>query len=386
MATVNRAQRYALVVIGGGVFGLSTAWWAARRGWRTLVLERGPIPNPRAASYGPSRKIRAVYGDVHYARLARDAMRMWREIEDRLGVELFVAAGNLYYSNLELQPDLDLRAAAAREAGSPVEIWDTLTLRRRAPQLRRARRAVFEPDSGFVRASRCVEALHRLCLEDGAEVLTEREVTRVEPSGSGLLVRTHDAAYLADHAVAAAGGWSTRLFPELSPQLWQCQLGLAYVHDAPTELHRPAMLPFACVDDLYYGFPAEPGAPFKVARHALTEPLADPDFDRSTLPAGFVEGVTRFMREDFGLDLHGRQLIFDSCMYNLAPQSDFLIDWHPQIPNLLFATAGSGHGFKFGSNIGRVVVDRMEGVASPDWSPQFSFAHFRETAAAGALR
>ena len=68
-----------LLVVGGGAFGLGTAAEAARRGRRVAVVERGPLPNPVAASYGPSRKIRSTYTEPHYAYLAREAMTAWRQ-------------------------------------------------------------------------------------------------------------------------------------------------------------------------------------------------------------------------------------------------------------------------------------------------------------------
>jgi glycine/D-amino acid oxidase-like deaminating enzyme len=43
-----------LIVGGGGVFGLSTTLEAGRRLRSTLVVERHTVPNPTAASYGPS--------------------------------------------------------------------------------------------------------------------------------------------------------------------------------------------------------------------------------------------------------------------------------------------------------------------------------------------
>jgi glycine/D-amino acid oxidase-like deaminating enzyme len=89
---------YDLVVIGGGIFGLSVAWEAGRRGRRTLVVERRSIPNPVAASYGPSRKIRSTYLDPHYARLAHEAMAAWRDVEAVVGAVLYVPAGNLSFT------------------------------------------------------------------------------------------------------------------------------------------------------------------------------------------------------------------------------------------------------------------------------------------------
>lgn len=35
-----------LVIVGGGIMGLSTAWAAARRGMRVTLLEQHGIPNP----------------------------------------------------------------------------------------------------------------------------------------------------------------------------------------------------------------------------------------------------------------------------------------------------------------------------------------------------
>jgi len=63
-------------------------------------------------------------------------------------------------------------------------------------------------------------------------------------------------------------------------------------------------------------------------------------------------------------------------MYNLSSSNDFLLDFHPSLPGVFLATAGSGHGFKFGSILGTVVMDRLDGLASERWSPQFSYASF----------
>lgn len=364
-----------LIVVGAGIFGSSVAREATRRGRRTLVLERGPIPNPISASFGPTRKIRSTYLEPHYAKLAREAMAAWREIEAELGIELYVPAGNLNFTGLDSQPKIDQLEAVAREVGSRVETLDQAQMRARFPQLKRARRGLLEPEAGFLWATKGLETVQGLARRNGATLLDRQEVLAIEPSGTGLEVRTADARYQAPAVVVAGGGWSNRLFPDFDGVLWQSQQGLAYVDGVGPELFRPQLTPFSCPDEGFYGFPAEPGVGFKVAQHAHGVPT-DPDFDRATTPDGFKEGVARFLREDFGLNLEQHRVTFDSCMYNLSPSNDFLIDFHPRRPGVLLATAGSGHGFKFGSMFGKIVMDRLDGNDSGRWSPLFSFDTF----------
>jgi glycine/D-amino acid oxidase-like deaminating enzyme len=40
----------------------------------------------------------------------------------------------------------------------------------------------------------------------------------------------------------------------------------------------------------------------------------------------------------------------------MTPDEDFIIDTHPEHPQIAIASACSGHGFKFGIEIGRVLA------------------------------
>ena len=54
--------------------------------------------------------------------------------------------------------------------------------------------------------------------------------------------------------------------------------------------------------------------------------------------------------------LTGRVLAATSCRYTLTPDEDFIIDTHPEHPQIVIASACSGHGFKFGIEIGRILA------------------------------
>ena len=369
-------QDFDLVVIGGGVFGMGTAFEAGRRGWRVALVDRRPVPNPIAASYGPSRKIRSTYLDPHYSKLVVEAMREWRRVETETGRELYVAIGNLAVGDGSTDEHLATLHDNALAGGAKVRWLETADLRREFPQFRRGTRALLEADAGFLRATDCVAALQTLAERHGVKVVAEQEA-RLDSSGNGVAVRAGGMTYPAPQVVVAAGGWSKRLFPELGDSLWQCQQGIMYLEGVPEAFCRPAFIPYSAADTGFYGFPAEPGrVGFKVARHLVTEPVDDPDFDRTTTPAGFAEASGEFVREWFGLDVKDYRVTYDSCMYNLSLSNDFLLDFHPDLPGVFVATAGSGHGFKFGSIIGKIVMDRLDGVASPRWAPLFSYDAF----------
>jgi sarcosine oxidase/L-pipecolate oxidase len=54
------------------------------------------------------------------------------------------------------------------------------------------------------------------------------------------------------------------------------------------------------------------------------------------------------------------------CWYTDSFDNHFVVDFVPGTEGLMVATGGSGHGFKFLPNLGRYVVDRIEGEADVD--------------------
>ena len=44
-----------VIVVGGGIAGLSTAWGLRKRGIAVELFEQGPLPNPQASSHDEHR-------------------------------------------------------------------------------------------------------------------------------------------------------------------------------------------------------------------------------------------------------------------------------------------------------------------------------------------
>ena len=77
MASLSKED--AIVIVGAGVFGLTTALDLRRRGYKNItVLDRMTPPVPDGSSSDISRIIRSDYSDPFYAALAKEALQAWR--------------------------------------------------------------------------------------------------------------------------------------------------------------------------------------------------------------------------------------------------------------------------------------------------------------------
>jgi sarcosine oxidase len=72
--------------------------------------------------------------------------------------------------------------------------------------------------------------------------------------------------------------------------------------------------------------------------------------------AADVERVRAFSRSSFPA-ADGPLLGSLVCLYTNTPDLGFVIDRHPTVPGVAFASACSGHGFKFAPVIGEALAD-----------------------------
>ena len=104
----------------------------------------------------------------------------------------------------------------------------------------------------------------------------------------------------------------------------------------------------------WYGHPLKREGWLKVANDLRGE-VVDPDADRDATPE-YVEQARAFLAERIpGLadaPLAGSR----ACLYENTPDHDFIIDFHPEMPQVLISSPCSGHGFKFSSAIGEILA------------------------------
>ena len=187
-----------LLVVGGGVMGLFTAYHASERVGRVVVLERGRIGDPMTASFGRTRSFRNDYLDATYARLAHEAFRLWGAFELQTATKVLVRCGCLNIAKRSVTPDLaeHLRAAQPRDPGAPRPADGVLRRARRCGErfpFLDADIGRLDCDAGVVDLPAVTGALLAALAARGVRILEGVETIAVERDGERWRVIT-DAA------------------------------------------------------------------------------------------------------------------------------------------------------------------------------------------------
>ncbi len=174
-----------LIIVGAGVFGLSTALEAARRGLDVSSSTAVRCRIPTAASTGPSRKLRSTYlDDGLLAARHRGSGRAGTRSPPRPARSASSVSATSSTRSTTRHPTLDAFQAASERAGGSIERLDRADLRRRFPTFRRARTAIFEADGGVLRATAATRAIATLAVAAGARIDPGGPVVRLDRDGA----------------------------------------------------------------------------------------------------------------------------------------------------------------------------------------------------------
>ncbi len=349
-----------VIVIGLGAMGSAAAWILAERGHRVVGLDAFPPGHERGSSHGKTRIIRtAYYESPEYVPLVRRAWTLWRELETASGTRLLRMTGGLYIG----RPDTELvrgTLASARTHGLPHEFLDADEAMRRFPGLRLAPEqvAVYEAEAGLIDPEAAVRTFADRARAAGAQLYYSTPVERWSTDGDGVLVATPAGRWHAARAIVAAGAWMPHLVPELASLLtvWR----ILHVHFRPTVPGRydAASFPFALWEDetgIYSAFPELPGQGIKFGRHDTGEVCTAETARRTASEQEIRELRDRLTR--YWPDAGGPVLWYLTCLYTMTPDHHFVLDRHPQAPQVVLCSACSGHGFKFAPAIGELLAD-----------------------------
>ena len=206
-----------VLVVGGGIVGCATAYFAVREGLEVTLVEREHV------AFGASgRNPGFVWLHCRNPGFALEVSRAGRALYTQLLEDLpepfeFRAEGGLIYFNTPEQGRVFEEFVAARRAdGLDMEIIDGAEVRRFAPPIREdVLGASFCSEDAQINTPTVVRALAAGARAEGARIREGVTVTGLMTSGEDVVgVRTDQGDMTADVVVMAAGAWSTALLAE----------------------------------------------------------------------------------------------------------------------------------------------------------------------------
>ena len=414
-----------VVVIGGGVIGVMTAWFLRDRGLSVVVCEKGRIAGEQSGrNWG---WVRQQGRDPAELPIMVESLSIWKRLAAELGDGLgFRQTGVVYLAKTERE----IAGFEAWTEHSRAHQLDTrlLTAAETMAMLKGAaapwKGALFTASDARAEPWVAVPALAAVAGEKGVVIREACAVRGLDLAAGRVAGVVTEAGRIAcDHVVVAAGAWS-RLFlgahgisiPQLSV--------LASV--AATE-PMPEIFPGNAADDDFAfrrradgGYSIAPGArhDFFIGKDAFRSfgvylPVLKKDF-RSTnfrlaAPKGFPDawGTPRRWSLDAPSPFERQRVlnpapnmatlgdVQDSFakafpalgrpklkaawagMIDSLPDVVPILD-HAPIPGVTIATGMSGHGFGIGPGIGRVVADLVTGRAVGHDLARFRLSRFTD--------
>jgi sarcosine oxidase len=358
-----------VVVIGLGVMGTAAAMALARRGQRVIGIERFNIGHDQGSSHGDTRIIRLGYFEhPSYVPLLRSAYRLWREIENETGQQLLRITGIVEIGS----PDSEV-VKGTLHASQEHNLSHTVLHSRQAMQrfpaflLPQDYVAVLQPDGGYLFAERAVSAFAKLATDAGADIRTGEAVVDIVPRSDGATVKTDKGSIDAGAVVVTPGAWFCSLMDRFLPAFRQPlkvqRQVLAWFEPLDPTLFTPASFSVFLLASQYgvhYGIPPHDFVPYKgllkIAKHDFQKPHITPDGYDRTIGAEDEEAI-RITLEKYLPAANGKLVAAKTCLYTTTADKHFLIDHVPGFPQVVFASACSGHGFKFAPVIGEMLAD-----------------------------
>jgi sarcosine oxidase subunit beta len=351
------------IVVGGGIIGLSSAYYLANRGWSVTLFERGTLGMGSTARSAGG--IRAQFQTPVNVDLSIESKRVWSSFEEQFGIDIgYRKTGYLFLARTEetaqtFRDTVDMQ----QSRGAKSVFLDPEDAVEHCPGLCPDvfTGATYNPDDGFADPNLAVQGYADAARRAGVDIRTRMEVTDVlVEDGTVVGVETEDSRHEAEFVVNATGpavrtvGQMAGLDLPVYPRRRQ----IAVVE--PTE---PVPEDDPLTIDLQRGSyfrPERDGDALVGGHFADADPDMDPvHFDDSMgfeWAATAVEHATEYTTY---FDEDSRIKRGWAGLYAVTPDNHPIIE--EVLPGFVVAGGFSGHGFQHAPATGQLVADIVSG-------------------------
>ncbi len=350
-----------ILVVGGGIAGLSAAWSLVTRGYEVELFEQGPLPNPSGSSYDEHRIIRHAYGTLAgYAAMMPAAFARWEALWAWLGTRHYDPCGTVYMFYDEV-PDWAAASTASLDAlGFAHEDLTPREIERRLPMVAQdGLVAGYRAEgSGMLFPARILLDLVVRLAASGVVLHANTRVDAVDPEHARLTVGGR--SFAGDRLVVAAGAWVNRLLDLPPAEIRPSRQGAVYLAP-PVDLaaawaEAPVLVDMRPAGGCYT-LPPRRNTRLKIADDLYTyrgdpdDGRAGTDLDMARLLDAAARAYARF--GDYAI------LERKACYYSVTADARFIS--RPVGGAGWLLSACSGHGFKFGPLMGEGAAAAVTG-------------------------
>lgn len=205
-------QTYDLVIIGGGIMGLMTAFYASCLKKRVLLIERSTIGNPLSSSFGITRSIRNDYLDADYLRLSFESRKLWKDLEQTLSNQFLMDCGVLNIASRSISSKINtsyaiqsLRSLTA--AGLSVLSFSQRELTRLYPQFQ-ATIGVLDVEAGLLRLPQILSSILTSLRQNCVELLENTNIWNIAKKKNSYAISLPKNTIDTKSIVITAGVWT----------------------------------------------------------------------------------------------------------------------------------------------------------------------------------
>lgn len=357
-----------VLIIGGGAWGLSTAFHLAKSGVKDIiVLERSYIASGQSGH--TSAIVRQFYTNETTAKIAKMSLEFFKRFKENIGYNLDFNQVGLVVISFEKDSMLKT-VEKLRKLGIRYEVLNHESLKNvdNNLKIRDDEIAIHEPEAGYVDPIETTHAYAKAALDKGVQIIEGEKVVSIK-KGEDWIVETTNKKYITKSLVIAAGIETPKLVNSLG-----FDLPIYYIPFPLCYIKRPEG--FKSLNYIFFDFSVNyytrPEEPNQIIIGAVHPQMSYSD------AAGYVPDENYYWskvdteinyRADYetlksyveGLKFRFENLKEVKIVRDLMPYVDITPDWEPIIDeideNLFVACGSSGHGFKLSPMIGKIISE-----------------------------
>jgi sarcosine oxidase subunit beta len=343
-----------VVIVGGGVMGISAAFHLAEAGVDVVLVERAELGS--GSTSRAAGGVRAQFSDALNIQIAQRSLEAFRRFAARPGWEIdFKRSGYLFVLSREADvAEFEASVALQNRYGVPSRVLTADEARALCPLLAGddILAASFSPDDGHATPEAVVQGYAFAARALGAHVRVGCEVTGIETDAEEITgVQTSHGPIATNVVICAAGAWSRACGEMVGEALPVTPLRRQILFTEPMD-DLPPELPFTIDFASSFYFHREGPGLLMGMSHAQEHPGFSLETTDAWVP-DLLDVASRRAPRIAEAGIKGGW----AGLYEVTPDHNAIIGESERVSRFLYATGFSGHGFLQGPAVGEILRD-----------------------------